>query len=191
MLRRLFKKFTLPLIPLSFILFYGYGCDPSGEYGCDPSGEGAMNTENIIELPPIAQVGVVVNDVDKAVKHYTQLGLGPFNVMEVEVDGFIYKGKPAPHKLKLGMSTKSPQIELIETLEGETPNTDFLREHGEGVSHYAFNVSLEEYEAILAAWAKRGIQPIFYRDEPDRKIAYLNTDGVGGIMTELVGTKMP
>ncbi len=107
--------------------------------------------------------------------------------MEVEVDGFIYKGKPAPHKLKLGLSTENPQIELIEALEGETPNTDFLRIRGEGVSQYGFNVSLEEYDAILVAWAKKGIRPIFYRNESNRRIAYLNTDKIGGVMTELVG----
>ncbi len=178
-LKRFLKKITPLLATLILVFFFGYACDSS-------QGDGAA-AEDIIELPPVAQVGVVVKSVDKAVAHYTRLGLGPFHVMEVEVEGFTYKGKPAPHKLKLGLSMGNPQIELIETLEGETPNTDFLKKRGEGVSHYGFNVSLEKYEEILAAWAKRGIRPIFYRNEPDRRIAYLNTNRTGGVMTELVG----
>ncbi len=178
-LKFFFKKFRPLLITLVLIFFCGYACE---QRQGDNSAE-----EDTIQLPPIAQVGVVVNSVDKAVKHYTRLGLGPFHVMDVEVDGFIYKGQPAPHKLRLGLSAGNPQIELIETLEGETPNTDFLKKRGEGVSHYAFNVSLEEYDAILTAWAKKGIRPIFYRNEPERRIAYFNTNKIGGVMTELVG----
>lgn len=178
-----FLKILMPRLIASFlVLFFVYGCEM-------PNQGDESESQEVIQLPPIAQVGVVVHDVDKAVAHYTQLGLGPFHVMEVEVDGFIYRGTVAPHKLKIGLSPGNPQIELIETLEGRTPNTDFLKLRGEGISHYGFNVSMEEYEAILAAWAKRGISPIFYRDEPNRRIAYLNTDRTGGVMTELVGTK--
>ncbi len=64
-------------------------------------------------LPPLSQIGVVVLDVDKTAGYYTKLGLGPFDVLEIEMGGFIYKGKPAPHKMKLGFSRGTPQIELI------------------------------------------------------------------------------
>ena len=32
-------------------------------------------------------------------------------------------------------------IELVEVLEGESPHTDFLRAHGEGMQHVAFSVT--------------------------------------------------
>jgi methylmalonyl-CoA/ethylmalonyl-CoA epimerase len=141
------------------------------------------------QLPQISQVGVVVHDVDKTAEYYTKLGIGPFDVLEVKMDGFTYKGKPAPHKVKFGFSRGTPQIELIESIEGETPNSDFLKERGEGISHFQFKVDMDEYNAILAEWAKEGVEPIFYRNDPETSIAYLNTDRIGGVMIELIGVK--
>lgn len=147
------------------------------------------NEESKINLPPISQIGIVVHDVDKAVDFYTRLGLGPFDVLELEMDGFIYKGKPAPHKMKMGFSRGTPQIELIEAIEGDNPNSDFLKKRGEGISHFQYQVDMDEYEAILSAWAKEGVEPIFYRNDSETSIAYMNTDNVGGVMIELIGIK--
>ena len=141
------------------------------------------------KLPPISQIGVVVHDIEKAVDFYTRLGLGPFDVLELEMDGFIYRDKPTPQKMKLGFSRGTPQIELIETIDGESPNSDFLKKRGEGISHFQFQVDLAEYDAILAIWAEEGVEPIFYRDDPEGRIAYMNTDKTGGVMIELIGTK--
>jgi len=57
------------LTTLFLVFLFGYGCEPS-------QGNGTA-TEDSIKLPPLAQVGVVVRSVDKAVAHYTRLGLAP------------------------------------------------------------------------------------------------------------------
>lgn len=140
-------------------------------------------------LPPISQIGMVVRNTRKTAEHYTKVGFGAFDILEVDLDGFTYKGKPAPHKVKLGFSRTIPQIELIEGIEGDTPNSDFLEKKGEGITHLQFTVDIDEYNAILTRWAKEGFEPIFYRNEPQRSLAYLNTDRIGGIMLELMGLK--
>jgi len=151
-----------------------------------------MSDENksSFQLPPIAQIGFVVKDINKAVEHYTKIGLGPFKIFpELDVQGFTYHGKPAPHRLKLAFKFGTPQIELIQTLEGETPNTDFLKKNGEGISHLGFHVDLNDFDEILAELARAGIEPVFHRLNPERPIAYLNTDEIGGAMIELIGVK--
>ena len=140
-------------------------------------------------MPPISQIGVAVQDVDKTAEHYTKIGFGPFDILEVALEGFTYKGKPAPHKVKLGFSRTMPQLELIESIEGKTPNSDFLEEHGEGITHLQFTVDMDEYDAILARWAEEGFEQLFYRNEPERALSYLNADKIGGIMIELMGVK--
>lgn len=142
-----------------------------------------------MQLSPISQVGLVVKDVDKTVEFYTKIGLGPFDIFEMQPDGFVHSGKPTPHRVKLGFSRGTPQIELIETIEGETTNSRFLKEKGEGITHFQYRVDLDEYDAILTELAKEGAEPIFYRNKPEMRITYLNTDKIGGVMIELVGTQ--
>ena len=142
------------------------------------------------QLPPINQIGFVVKDIHKAVEHFTKIGLGPFKIFpDLDVQGFTYNGKPAPHRLRLAFRYGNPQLELIQTLEGESPNTDFLKKNGEGISHFGYTVDMDEFDRILAELAKAGVKPIFQRIEPERSIVYLNADKIGGIMIELTGFK--
>ena len=117
----------------------------------------------------ISQIGLAVQNTQIAAEHYTKIGFGTFDILEVGLDGFVYKGKPAPHKVKLGFSRTMPQIELIEAIEGDTPNSDFLKERGEGITHLQFTVDMDEYDEILDKLAKEhgvtitasGLQDVF------------------------------
>jgi len=143
--------------------------------------------EGEFRLPAISQIGFAVQDAEKVGEHFERIGLGPFDILDVPLEGFIYNGKPAPHRVKLGFSRTVPQIELIEGIEGDTPNSDFLKQKGEGVTHLQFTVDMDEYEPILDRWAKEGFEPVFYRNEPEMALSYMNADKIGGIMIELMG----
>ena len=140
-------------------------------------------------LPPVAQLGIIVKDIQKAADFYTKLGLGPFHIMEADVEGFTYKGKDAPHKVKLGYNRSNPHIELVQPVSGDTPNSDFLKEKGEGISHLAFNIDFDEFDSVIEKLAAEGIKPIFYRYTADGKYAYVDSDKTGGLMFELMAPK--
>ncbi len=137
------------------------------------------------KLPPVGQIGMVVKDVDKMVEFYTACGLGPFRVVEVDIKGFVYKGKKGDCRLRVGVMDGPPiSIEMIQVLKGETPHSDFLREKGEGVQHLGFHV--DDLESVLAQFAGQGIRPVFRGGVPDKSdFAYLDTDKIGGLVFEV------
>ncbi len=142
---------------------------------------------NSISLPPVEQIGIIVKDIDKTVEYYEKVfGWGPFNISEVSLEGCNYRGKPTDVRLKMAMAQSGPiEIELIQVMEGESIHSEFLRERGEGMQHVRFTVN--NLDEILAEWAKEGIDPVWQHSYPEAGIswAYVNTDLVGGMMTEL------
>ena len=142
--------------------------------------------EFTVKLPPVEQIGIVVKDMDKAIEYYSStFGWGPFEVREVKMDGFTYKGKTGSCRQKSAFAKSGPmEIELIQPMEGETPHTDFLRQKGEGLEHLRFRI--DDLDKTLAELAKEGIHPIYHqRVSPDVAFAYINSDKVGGVMFEL------
>lgn len=123
-----------------------------------------MTTEEIrqrFDLPPIDQVGYVVEDMERALRHYGAL-FGPFEVMRSPLGGVEYRGRKIDCVLELAIAHSGPlEIELIQVLEGETPHTEHLREHGEGLHHVRFRVA--GLEAKLAELGEAGFETIFYK----------------------------
>lgn len=146
---------------------------------------------NSINLPPVEQIGIIVKDIDKTIEYYVKvLGWGPFNISEVALEGCLYRGKPTDVKLKMAMAQSgSIEIELIQVLDGESIHSEFLRERGEGIQHVRFSVN--NLDEILAQWAEDGIEPVWQHSFPELGIswAYVDTDQVGGVMTELFEIK--
>ena len=145
-----------------------------------------MNSEGKVKLPPVHQIGIVVRDIEKAAEHYTStFGIGPFFIIDVDMEGAILRGKPINTKIKAGFAQSGPlQIEFIQPVEGENLYTEFLATEGEGLHHLAFQV--EDLDATLAEFAKVGIEPIFHHNIGGFAFAYLNTDKVGGVLIELL-----
>ena len=142
--------------------------------------------KSTVNLPPVEQVCIVVKDMDRAIDYYSSVfGWGPFQVREVEVERFTYKGKTDSGRLKIALAPSGPiEIELVQALEGETPIAEFLREKGEGVQHLGFRV--DDLDAMLAELAKEGIEPVFRISSATRNIAFLDNDRIGGVMFELI-----
>lgn len=151
----------------------------------------AKQQEPKVKLPPVQQVSIVVKDMDRAVEYYTStFGIGPFRVMDIDLEGVLLRGKPISTKIKVAFAKSGPlQVELIQPVEGKNIYTEFLDSKGEGLHHLGFLV--DDLDAMLAELAKEGIEPIFHKGYPDRgaAFAYLNSDKIGGVMFELIGTK--
>jgi methylmalonyl-CoA/ethylmalonyl-CoA epimerase len=134
----------------------------------------------------IHQVGVVVKDLDKTVEFLTTLGLGPFTIRTATHPAATVKGEKTSYEVRLALSQQGPvQLELIEYQSGETVQKDFLDAKGEGIHHILFRVN--DLDATLEKFAAKGIKVL----QQDRFVgggglAYMGTDGIGGIIMEVV-----
>jgi len=141
----------------------------------------------------IAQVALVVEDLDEAMKQYWEMfGIGPWHVYTYEkplVQEMSYHGEPADYSMRLGLSYCGPmRIELIEVGRGNTVYADFVREHGYGVHH--FGILVEDMDAAIAEAEAAGVAMTqdgkgFGRDG-DGHYAYLDTEQRLGVTLELI-----
>lgn len=155
----------------------------------------AEDQSHEVKLGPLSHIGIVVENMDKAVEYYSSVfGIGPFNTEIYDLNEFIHRGQPVNAKVKAAIANAGPVfIELIEVLEGETPHSEFLREKGEGLQHIAFTV--DDIDGTLAKLAKDGIEPLMRYsltiDGAEKKQyeiheAYLDSDKIGGTTIQLM-----
>lgn len=139
------------------------------------------------------QVGVVVKDIEKAAKFYERLGIGPFTEgpSASALDRRIY-GKPAPDARVKGLIAQmgSIEFELLQPVEGQTLQSEFLERNGEGVIHIC--AYTDDLDRDTATMRELGFEPISSAELSDGgKFAYFDTRAVGGLILELfqVGTR--
>lgn len=141
----------------------------------------------------IAQIGMVVQDVDKSVEAYWRLfGIGPWDFYTYEkplVEKMSYYGKPADYKIRIALSYFGPmRIELIELIEGSTVYEDFINTRGYGIQHVG--VLVDDMESALQMARDAGFEMIMdgsgFGLDGDGHYAYLDTEGQIDIMLELI-----
>ena len=141
----------------------------------------------------IAQICLIVKDLDRAVENYWKLfGIGPWHFYTYGkplVKKMTYRGKPAEYKMRLALSYIGPlRIELIEPLEGDTIHDEFVKEHGYGVHH--FGVLVEDMETAIAQAESSGLTMIQdgsgFGLDGDGHYAYLDTEDKIGVTIELI-----
>jgi catechol 2,3-dioxygenase-like lactoylglutathione lyase family enzyme len=143
----------------------------------------------------IAQVAVVVRDLDRAVENYWHVfGIGPWHFYTYArplVRQMAYHGKPAEHRIRIALSYFGPtRIELIEVLEGDGPSIhrDFVEQHGFGPHH--FGVLVDDMDAALAEAKAAGLRVIQegsgFGLDGDGHYAYLSTEDDFGAIFELI-----
>ena len=113
----------------------------------------------------IAQIGVVVRDIDKAVEFYQSLGIGPFEPLpDEEIVEREMWGEPVSAERIFKAETRvakigSLELELIQPVAGESQFKEFLETKGEGINHLEFQVDdINEGEAELV---KKGFSVIY------------------------------
>ena len=145
----------------------------------------------------LANVGIVVHDLDKAVKHYESVGIGPFDKEFLIDRATLYTSLEAtrPGDLIAKMRSRSTSIgpikmELLQPVEGQSYHKETLDAHGEGVVQFAFYV--DDLEAEKAKMAEKGFRMIMNGlREPGRrgegcKLAMFDLREIGGLCVELV-----
>ena len=106
-------------------------------------------------IKKIDHIGIAVNDIDEAVKLYTEaLGLA---VKDIEV---VADQKVKTAIIQVGES----KIELLESTDPEGPIGKYIERRGEGMHHLALEVS--DVQEALETLSKKGVPLI---DEKPRK----------------------
>lgn len=138
----------------------------------------------------VSQIGVIVKDMERAVKHYESLGIGPFRPLKniATKERKILGKKIDPNAFKLQVLVArlgSVDLELIQPVEGDSLWKEFLDKKGEGINHLGFFVDdIEKEEAKLA---DKGL-PVLYstRFQGGGGAAYFDSGKIGGVLFELI-----
>ena len=126
----------------------------------------------------IDHVGVVVEDLDAAIKLYE----GAFGMPLVHRETVEEQGVEA-----VLLDVGDGHVELLSPLGPETPVGKFLARKGAGLHHVAYAVS--DIEATLSGLTESGIELI--DTEPrtgirGSRVAFLHPRSTGGVLTEIV-----
>ena len=137
----------------------------------------------------IEQVSIVVRDMEKAIKQVCSLwNVGPFQIHEIDVPDAMVRGKQTRLRAKLALAQAGPvELELIEPGEGENIYWEFLRAKGEGVHHLGVYVS--DIESELNRFKKTGIEVLQSGNTQHHSFAYIDTEGIAGVIIELLQRK--
>ena len=94
-------------------------------------------------MPPVAHIGVVVGDLDKAVDYYTLMfGLGAFRFSSARLNPDINAFGHGPLTLKLAhCDMGNMTFEMMQVVEGDSAQSGFLRSNGDGIHHLGFKVN--------------------------------------------------
>jgi catechol 2,3-dioxygenase-like lactoylglutathione lyase family enzyme len=117
-----------------------------------------------VTVTGIPQVGIAVRDIDSAVEAYwSVLGIGPWNIYAWEaptVYDRMYDGKSTWAREKTAKTMVGGlELELVQTVEGDSTYRDFIAQHGEGLHHLKFLVDdVDEVASILAEQGFKSLQ---------------------------------
>jgi Glyoxalase/Bleomycin resistance protein/Dioxygenase superfamily len=141
----------------------------------------------------IAQICVIVPDLDKAVENYWKtFRIGPWKFYTYGkplVKRMTRHGRPCEYKMRVALANVGPmRIELIEPLEGDTVYSEFVEKHGYGVHHVG--VLTEDMTAALNLAKKGGLEMTQdgagFGPDDDGHYAYLATEDLIGTTIELI-----
>jgi methylmalonyl-CoA/ethylmalonyl-CoA epimerase len=136
----------------------------------------------------LTHIGLVVRDIDDALRRYRELGVGPFRRFDLPSDEFIkfrwrhHFGKPADsHAYKVAWGSMGPiSLEIFQPIAGDSIPQRFLDTHGEGVWHFGYDVKDMKY---TTEWMKsRGYEVIGASEAEDGTLmCYFATTALGGV----------
>jgi len=150
----------------------------------------------ITKLPfgTIAHLGWAVKDIDQTIKNFELMGLGPWRRYILgENDGghdFAYREYEGgmENRCKVALAKWGVTvIELFDPSGGKFPIVEnYLAEHGEGIWHFGYSVTREQFDATVAEMEKVGIN-IVGRSEYKNgvRMAFLDPNKTGGIIFQL------
>lgn len=141
---------------------------------------------------PVAQVGILVPDLGAGIATWSAL-LGTddwlvYTYGPETVPRLGYRGGPGAFRMRVALTGSSPQVELIESLEGPSIYTEWIEQHGFGLHHLGFRVpSAEEAVRRVTAGGIALLQSgSGYGEDGDGGFAYFDTQDSVGLIVEAI-----
>lgn len=143
------------------------------------------------KLKRFIQVGIIVRDMDKAIKNYEALGIGPWRLEKMDKSSFTdmtLNGEPSTMELLCAFcSCYGMEIELIQPL-NDSPQMRWLEQHGPGIQHLSF-LPTDGHDAMVAEAAKMngGKPPFMHGKAPSvgMEFSYLDLTEELGMILEI------
>jgi methylmalonyl-CoA/ethylmalonyl-CoA epimerase len=136
----------------------------------------------------LVQMGIVVRDMDQAVRRFSALGFGPFApILMPPGTKAWFRGEPNNARVDLqGTTIGNVELELLHPVSGQSPHKEFLDSKGEGIHHVMFAVDDLEYE--VERLTKLGATVLFqasFGNDESGGVVYLDLDA-SGFIVELI-----
>ncbi|MFC1532459.1 VOC family protein [Thermodesulfobacteriota bacterium] len=147
--------------------------------------DGGMNSEDS-PFSRLAHISVVVKDINKVVKFYESIGIGPFVAPDNhQFSTKIYKGEPLKSELIIREARIGAIVlQLVQHIKGDCVVKDFLDRKGEGVYHLGFLVEdVNKEEEKIGRTGIKVLQKGRRNDESG--YAYFDTEEHAGIILEI------
>lgn len=137
----------------------------------------------------VMQIGLVVEDIDRAVQAWSLLlGVAPPSILitdTVDLAHTQYQGQPTPAQAKLAFfDLGQVALELIQPLGAPSTWNDQLAAHGPSLHHLAFDV--KGLEARILGLQQHGLQLVQRGDYRGGRYAYLDGQKQFGTVIELL-----
>jgi methylmalonyl-CoA/ethylmalonyl-CoA epimerase len=149
----------------------------------------AAKSENEYPFNKIVQYALVVRDVKKVSAFYDSLGFGGMPIDHNISVNRKYRGQPGKFEMYLGWwRWGDVTFEWIQPLIGPSVYHEYLKAHGEGFHHLAFNVTdMDQAVELLKSRGAEESQSGGW-DNPGSKgrFSYLDTEPYGGVTIELL-----
>ncbi len=142
---------------------------------------------NHAKFGKIDQIGIVVPDIDTAIKTWTQrMGIGPWTLFKnVRITGEL-RGEPCSVTFEVAMGYQGDtQIELMQmTSDVASPYRSNSGDLLLGMHHVAWLV--DDLDVTMAQATADGMKLVFKATGPGTRVAYMEIDDQPGMMFEFI-----
>jgi len=141
-----------------------------------------------MKVKRIGQIGIVVKDLDDAVKKYYEVfGIGPWDIYKYappEMNECTYRGKPSDWSILAAFTyVGDTQIEIIQPLQGPNIYYEHLEAKGEGLHHIKEYV--DNCQEVIEDFKKKGIAVIQSGRFGKGEFYYFDTEPILGVVFEI------
>ncbi|MBT3311546.1 MAG: hypothetical protein HN379_06100 [Desulfobacteraceae bacterium] len=137
----------------------------------------------------VAQIGLVVSDLDATIDQYENFGIGPWKTHNIQASDIHGPDKFTGEKdyaVKIALAKIGDiEIELIQPLDNKSEYAEFLKEKGGGLHHLAFLT--EDLDSVLELCSDKGIKPLPESAPP--LFSYIDTGKKLGFPIEVFNMK--
>ncbi|MBY3045957.1 VOC family protein [Rhizobium leguminosarum] len=115
-------------------------------------------------LGNVVELAIVTSDHKRTMDGLLKLGIGPWRVYKFSpenTENQTYRGEAVSFELTVCFAQSGNMVwELMEPVSGPTIFADFLKAHGEGVHHVAYDCNNIPFEERIAEFERRGFKKI-------------------------------